>query len=364
MGVALALAASLAASRLPARMRAYAVTQLAVQSLLFVTPWIALNVSFQPSLDRYLELTELYRPILPGEVSAGHYETLRTAFANTHNPEGEIAMILRAEELTRDRYEYYKLVRVYEEATSLTPTMLGAAERSIVAIREMPDSVRRLPVGRDRYSAVLTLDDLAADLARAVARLLPVEQRGRWAEQALGPLLDEPARSFELCSYVGYRYHDARDYARALAFMTRAVRDTALAPAAARTSILVLHHALGVAYAHTGREEESLAAFRQAVRYAQAPAAAWSDYGFACYTYSRFAEAVPAFTQALRRDSTDANALYCLGKIYFIDPATHDAGRRLLRLFLARERGTPRAKDAGEIIDLTPEQLRSMTFTK
>jgi tetratricopeptide (TPR) repeat protein len=364
LGVALALSATLAVLRFPEPLRSYAGTQLALQSLLFVVPWIALNVSFQPSLDRFLALTESYRTLLPAEVSAGHYETLRSAFAAARNPEGQIAMIGRAVELTRDPYEYYKLTRVYEEAPSLTPAMLGAAERSLVAIFATPDSARQRPVGRDAHAAAQTLDDVAVNLTRAVVRLLPASRRVPWATAALHPLLQEERRRFELGWYLGNLRFDARDYPGYIQWITRALRDSGTASDKGKQSLYAIYHSLGVAYAKTGNEALSIASFRQAVSYPQATASTWSDYGFACYTYSRFAEAAPAFANALRRDSTDVNALYCLGKIYFIEPSYHETGRRLLRLFLARETGTPRANDARDIIDLTPEQLRGMSFTK
>jgi tetratricopeptide (TPR) repeat protein len=363
LGASLAVGAALAVTQFEEpRLRGWASVQLTVQPLLMVIPWIAVNASFIPSMDRYLALTEAYAKLLPPAVTAGHYETLRSAMHASGNAEGEAVMIARSMELSSDPYDFYKLTRLFESADGITPSMLGIAEAALSKILAYPDSIRDRMVGQGAHGMNQTLDDLYFNMTKAVVRLLPTERRAVWAASACTPLYLRGVRTFDIASYLGNRHFDAKNYGQSIEWFTKALRDTARTTPDRQRSYSSIYHGLGIAYAKANDAEKCLNAFRNAVSYPEANSVTWSDYGFACYTFTRFAESVPAFSQALRGDSSDANALYCLGKILLIDPARHSTGRALLAKFLTMERNTPRAADAKEIMDMPLDRLRATKF--
>lgn len=342
--------------------RSYFLGQLAVQPLILIIPWIAVNTNFFHSLDRFTALTELYVPILPKEVSAGHFETIRSVFSATNNREGEIATIIRVANLTGDPYEYYKLTRAFESATTLSPEMLAALEASLGNILQLPDSVRNAPVGKDEHAQRTTLNEIYVNLVKAATRLMPVETRPGWAENVLKPIIGKERTSFDIAYYLGNRHFAAKQYERAVEWYEKALVDSAARKENHGQTMSYLFNAIGVSWANLGDREKAMDALRKSVRYPETNAVTWSDYGFASYTTMLFGESERAFSEALKRDSTITNALYCLGKIYLIDPAKHEKGRALLTRFLALEQGTPRADDAREVLSMNLSQLRQTTF--
>jgi tetratricopeptide (TPR) repeat protein len=363
LGVSLALAGYFFVEHLadqPAQR--YHLAQLVVQPILLVLPWIGLNASFDLSLQRYSAVTETYATLLPPEVTLGHLETLRSAFVTSRNSEGEIMTVVRGLQLKFDRYECYKLTRAFENARSIDPVMLRAAENVLNLIIMQPDSVRTLPVGQTPNGRATSLNDVYVNLAKAVVRLMPAEQRAPLAVSALLPMYEKGLRTFDIASYIGNRYFDAKQYDESLDWYEKALPDSIHADEEQRASVPMIFHGMGIIYAKKGDEQRSLDYFRRAVRSPGIPAMTWSDYGFACYTFARFQEAVYPFSQALRMDSTNINALYCLGKILLLDPAQNAVGRRLLGKYLTLESNSARAADAREIMNKTPEQLRAMRF--
>jgi tetratricopeptide (TPR) repeat protein len=342
--------------------RRYCIAQLVVQPLLLVIPWIALNASFEPSLKRYSAITESYAKVLPPEVSLGHLETLRSAFVTAHLPEGEILTVVRCLQLKFDPYECYKLTRAFENSQEASPLMLRAAESALNLIITQPDSIRAKPVGQDEKARATTLNDVYFNLTKAVVHLASEDQKVAFALSALNPLYEKRIKTFDIAAYIGNRYFDAKQYKESLRWFEKALPDSGLATAEGRKSLSYILQGMGIIYANMNEQERSLEYFRRAVSYPDVPAMTWSDYGFAYYTFARFQEAVQPFSRALKLDSSNANALYCLGKIYLHDPARHGSGRYLLAKFLRVEPGSPRARDARKIMDKSPDQLGKMTF--
>jgi tetratricopeptide (TPR) repeat protein len=351
LGVSLALAGTwIAESIREQHVQRYAVVQLVVQPLLLVIPWIGINASFERSLERYSAITESYVASLPPEVSLGHLETLRSAYVASGQSEGEILTIARGLQIQFDPYECYKLARAFESARALTPRMTAAAQSAEEMILSMPDSLLAKPVGQSALAGATSLYDVYFNLARAVTRLLPPKNKPAFAEMMMTPLYEKQRRRFDIGAYIGSRYFDIQQYDQSLRWYERALLDTASAGEDKEVTLPSVFHGLGIIHAKRNDPQRSLASFRRAVSYARAGALTWSDYGFACYQFAQYQEAVPPLAQALRMDSTDANALYCLGRIYAADPSRHPTGVSLLKKFLTVEPNSPRADNARGVL--------------
>ncbi|MFA6235540.1 MAG: hypothetical protein WC824_15330, partial [Bacteroidota bacterium] len=140
------------------------------------------------------------------------------------------------------------------------------------------------------------------------------------------------------------------DFARAGKWYRAALRDSLSAPGDGGATLSVIHSRLGIMSFGKGANEASLASFMHATTYRSAPAVVWSNLGFALFRNARFAESARAFTTTLRMDSSDVNALYCLGRLTLGNPATALSGRWLLQRFLIRERNTARSADAERML--------------
>ena len=99
-----------------------------------------------------------------------------------------------------------------------------------------------------------------------------------------------------------------------------------------------------------GAQTSAIASFLHATTYPSAPSSAWSNLGFALFRSGMFVESAVAFRTTLRMDSSDINALYCLGRLSLLRPATAASGRWLLGRFLLREPRGARSRDAAMLL--------------
>ncbi len=351
LGVSLAALAVLLISRVRRKgAREYLTAQASIQPLLFLLPWILVQTSFSSAVDRYAAVTRSYARVLPPEVISGYYETLRTAFSVAGNKELEVAAIMEAIDFSQSPYEYYKLTRAIETAPALTPPMQGAVDEALRRYHAASDSVKLLPVGEDSASRGMHLPEVAVNLVKATERLMPPGRALPWLEEKAKIFLEERRRVFDMASFIGHRYFDEKDFPKAEEWYLRALGDTAGARVAKSRALPFVLNRLAIVYAKTGREEESIRAFRLAVAHPRATALTWSDYGFACFTYGRFEEARVACSECLKRDSTDVNALYCLGSIEIRDARMHAGGVYLLGKFMALEPDSRRAQQVRTLL--------------
>ncbi|MDT8325389.1 MAG: tetratricopeptide repeat protein, partial [Bacteroidota bacterium] len=122
-------------------------------------------------------------------------------------------------------------------------------------------------------------------------------------------------------------------------------------------ALSLLHSRLGIVQFSGTLHEAALVSFQRATTYPAAQASAWSNLGFAHFRMARFQQSIAPFTRALMMDSTDVNALYCLGRMRMARPETAISGRWLLGRFLLLEQGTRRS---GEIDRWLSAPERSM----
>ncbi|MBL0175914.1 MAG: tetratricopeptide repeat protein [Ignavibacteria bacterium] len=347
IGVAAALAALAFIERLhDKRVRAYFVAQAAVQPLLFLLPWIAVNVTFPAALARYTAITETYIDLAPVNYSAAHLENLRMAHAAVRDREAEAAVVLRMSRLTRDPYEYFKLLRVAQSVDAISPRLRRTVDAALTDMLALPDSVLGGPVGRDARSRNITVGALYGHLLAAISRGLSRTEKIAWCEPRARALIARGGPAFGVASFMGDLAYleDALDAAHA--WHLRAWADSAQAPADSGRSLSHVAGALGVTSFRLGRREEAVAFLRAAV---SAPAAAvetWSDYGYACYQTGRYDDARGAFEHAVRMGSQLTNPYYFLAKLYARQGGREADIRRMLEQLLALQPTGERADEA------------------
>jgi hypothetical protein len=89
----------------------FLLSQIAVQSLLFVLPWVYLNSLSHESSERFNSITALYMETIPKGWTQSHLETQRKYYSSVQDFDGEIYIITTTIDLTNDSYEYIKLIR-------------------------------------------------------------------------------------------------------------------------------------------------------------------------------------------------------------------------------------------------------------
>jgi tetratricopeptide (TPR) repeat protein len=350
-GLAGALAALAFIERLrDRRLRRYFTVQAAVQPLLFLIPWIAVNVSFPAALARYTAITETYIDLVPVNYSAAHLENLRMAHAAVRDREAEAAVILRMSRLTRDPYEYFKLLRVAQSVDAISPRLRQTVDAALTDMLALPDSVLAGPVGRDSRSRSITVGALYGDLLIAVSRGLGGAEKIAWCEPRARALIARGGPVFGVASFMGDLAYLANALDASYVWHLRARADSAHAPADSGLALSHVASALGVASFRLGRRQEAVAFLKAAVSAPAASVETWSDYGYVCYQTGRFDDARAAFERAVRMGARLTNPYYYLAKLYARERGREADIRRMLEEFLTLQPVGERADEVRAVL--------------
>lgn len=357
LGPILGVAAVLIAARItPAALRRYLLVQCTLQPLVFVVPWFVVHLNRDAALKRYEELSDAYVGLLPGPGIAGFYETLRSAAVAEKDPESEVAFIRKAIGVTDDPYEYLKLLRAIAGFEALTISVVNDVTTSLDTLAVRSRVSLQIPVGEDSLARRTSLEHVVVDLLRLTVRHVAKERRPEWAESFADRFRLRGASNYAMYAFTGNTYFETNDFSRAIDNYRAALKDTNTSGYKGAMALPMILNRLAVAHFQTGNRPASLTAFRQAVSLPDVTAPTWSDYGFACYQSMEFREAAAAFTQALDLDPNLPTALYCLGKILFLERDRNAEAQDLLMRFTALERGTERARDAESLLHLAKQQ--------
>jgi tetratricopeptide (TPR) repeat protein len=341
-GLALAGVPALLLVLLPAReQRAYLSTQMAVQPVLFLLPWLMLHLNQDTAVARYSDLTEMYSGVLPPAVVSGFHETLRSEAAGRSAGLEEIRRIEKMIALTNDSYEYMKLLRALSQGNAGTSEARPELRRILAHLRMQPDSVLDRAVGEDAAARALTLRGLYPSLVSSMGKTLSPSTRYTWLEESLAsssspgsaspdsvsPGRELPFRAFlggafPILAQLGNLAYAGRDYTNAERWYLRAAADSVAAPSDGGIALSHVHAQLGIMRFTAGAHASAIASFLHATTYPSAPSSAWSNLGFALFRSGMFVESAVAFRTTLRMDSSDINALYCLGRLSLLRPAT------------------------------------------
>jgi tetratricopeptide (TPR) repeat protein len=351
LGTALACAAVFAATGVRSEtFRRYLLVQCALQPLLLVAPWIAVHTQRDVAVQRYAELSDSYAGILRNATLAGFYETLRSAAAATTDAAQEIGYIRRGIDVTDDPYEYVKLLRAIAGSEQLTSGAVADVTRALDTLAVRSERLYAIPLGEDSLARSSNIGQVAIDILRQTSRRLAKEQRLQWASPIAERFIARGRNIYGMHAVLGNAAFESGDLSQAMIRYRAALTDTASFGYRSDLTRPMVLNRLAIALFQLGERAEALATFRLAVSLPDALAMTWSDYGFACYQSMAFAEAGTAFRKALALDPGIPIAMYCLGKILFIDPARQTEGIALLRRFTAAEQGTERARDAEQLL--------------
>jgi tetratricopeptide (TPR) repeat protein len=329
--------------------RAYTAAQMTIQPLLFLLPWLLLHLNQDAAVTRYSDLTELYSGVLPPAVVAGFHETLRSEAAGRSSGLEEIQRIEKMILLTDESYEYMKLLRALSNGNPGTGDALPEMRRILAHVRLQPDSILDHAVGEDAVSRALTLRGLYPSLVTSMGKALTSEGRISWLAECVASarLLGQ---AFPILAQLGNLAYAQREYSKAERWYTQAAADSLAAPVDGGATLSHVHSQLGIMRFNAGSGAAALASFRHATMYRSAPSSAWSNLGFALFRSGLFVESAGAFRTTLRMDSSDINALYCLGRLSLARPTTAASGRWLLGRFLLREPRGARSRDAAMLL--------------
>ena len=109
-------------------------SQVVIQMLLLVIPWIYLNSLFQPSVERFKSITEVYMNLLPKPWVQQYIEKLRKCYVAAGNFNGEITCMTSAINLTNDSYEYAKLNGLLSQLKQQHIAISDTSTRQIIKI--------------------------------------------------------------------------------------------------------------------------------------------------------------------------------------------------------------------------------------
>jgi tetratricopeptide (TPR) repeat protein len=294
-------------------------------------------------VERYAALTESYTGTLPPTVIAGFHETLRSEAVTRASGVEEIRQIAVMIELTGESYEYVKLLRAISREGYGVEGGTQDVRRMLQRLTLQSDSVLDIPVGEDADAQRMTLRGLYPSLITAMGVALPPRERIAWLEASVAPAA-RLGRPFAILAQLGHLAFDARAYPRAASWYEKAILDSLSAPDDGGVMLSLIHSNLGIIQ-FDAEPPAALASFLHATTYPGASAVAWSNLGFAYFRTARFAESEKSFVVTLRMDSSNVNALYCLGRLSVGRRETHASGLWLLQRFLALERNTMRSKD-------------------
>lgn len=353
LGPILSVAAILFAARnAQVSLRRYLLVQCTVLPLVFVFPWIVVHLNREAALQRYEELSDSYIGLLPGPGIAGFYETLRSAAVEESDAEFEVAFIRKAIGVTEDPYEYIKLLRAIAGSEKMTQAMVNDVSASLDTLAVRSRVSLNVPIGEDSLAQQTSLEQVVVDLLRLTVRHLALENRLTWAESFAERFHQRGASIYSMYAFLGNTYFETSDFTNAIHNYRVALNDSATYRFKGAMALPMILNRLAIAHFQSGDRPASLKAFREAVSLPDATAVTWSDYGFACYQYMEFREATVAFTKALELDPNIPTALYCLGKILFLEPSRKTEARDLLNRFTALEGGTERARDATTLLHM------------
>ncbi len=344
-GLTIACGAWLLLARLPfGPRRSYLRAQMMVQPMLFLLPWMLLHMNQEAALARYGAITERYAGVLPAAVLSGFHETLRSEAVARADGGEEIRQIAAMIELTGERYEYMKLLRALARRDPGVEHTLGDVRIVLARLSLQSDSLLDLAVGDDTAAREKTLRSLYPVLVTTMGSALAPEARVAWLEETVNPAL-RLGRAFPILAQLGHLAFDGARHREALSWYGRAVDDSVSSPDDGGAALSQIYSNMGIAQFAAQRPEDALRSFAHATIYPSAPARAWSNLGFACFRLARFDDARRNFTLTLAKDSSDVNALYCLGRLSLQHNGTVRSGRWLLRRFLSLEQGSRRSEE-------------------
>lgn len=349
-GLALASVSALLLALLPLKAhRAYLSTQMAVQPVLFFLPWLLLHLNQNVAVGRYSDLSEMYTGLLPPAVVSGFHETLRSEAAGRSAGLEEIRRVEKMIALTNDSYEYMKLLRVLSKTDAGASDALPELRRILAHLRSQPDSVLDSSVGDDVAARALTLRRLYPSLVLSMGKLLAPAARYAWLKES-ATTTALPGSAFPILVQLGNMAYAERDYTDAEDWYQLAAADSTSSPKDGGVALSHIHTQLGIIRFTAGSHESAIASFLHATTYPSAPSSAWSNLGFAQFRSGEFVESARAFRTTLRMDSSDINALYCLGRLSLLRPETTASGRWLLGRFLLLEPRSARSRDAAILL--------------
>ncbi|MCB2206300.1 tetratricopeptide repeat protein [bacterium] len=325
-------------------LRGYLHVQLIVQPALFLLPWLLLHMNQEGAVERYADLARQYSGILPSSVVAGFHETLRTEAVSREAGDEEIHQIAAMNALTEDPYEYMKLLRAITTRNPGVRLALPDVRSMLQRITLLRDSVLDIPVGEDAEARGITLRILYQSLVIAMGAVLPSKDRIAWLEEGAEAAV-VLGHSFSIQAQLGHLAFETGNYDGARDWYQQALIDSLSAPTDGGAALSLLYSNLGIAQFDAMAHDAAYASFLHATMYPAARASAWSNLGFACFRTARITQAVSSFDHTLRMDSSDVNALYCLGRIRLEHPESREAGKWLLARFLLLESGTKRSNE-------------------
>lgn len=205
------------------------------------------------------------------------------------------------------------------------------------------DSALDVPVGEDADARRMTLRRLYPSLITAMGASLPPRERIAWLEASVEPA-SRLGRPFTILAQLGHLAFDAREYPRAAKWYEAAILDSLSGPDDGGVMLSLIYSNLGIAQ-FDAEAPAAIASFLHATTYPAASAVAWSNLGFAYFRTAQFPESEKSFVVTLRMDSSNVNALYCLGRLSLGRRETHASGLWLLQRFLRLEHDTRRSED-------------------
>jgi tetratricopeptide (TPR) repeat protein len=357
-GVSFALTAFFLVGRFSdAAARRYYYRQMIIQPVLFLIPWVGINSDALSGVNRLLDFTAHYEDILPVEVTAGCYETVREFNANVKNYEGEVIMLRKILELRSSRYDYYKLARAFNKERKYTNRELAVAEASMKDILALPDSVRRLPCGESGHEATVTLNDVYIVLAVARSNGADPGKRSAWLDGAFTRLMEAEGGGFRTALTAAKTFSGMREFDMAMKWFGTALADSAQADREGEYTVPRLYTAMAVSYLEHEELDKALEYFRTAANHPYADYKVVNDYAYGCYLMRHYEESEQAFRRVLKVNPGDRNALYYIGRMCLARPETRQEGRRLLDELIARYPNTDFARSARKLIIAPPESL-------